>query len=88
MISKINKLITNRILMYIDYMNKQKVISSGFVIICASMINNIVKKIVDDIIIPYSKGNFVEIDIKEYVVLIINIFVVTFILFNIINYLE
>ena len=88
MISKINKRITNRILMYIDYMNKQKVISSGFVIICASMINNIVKKIVDDIIIPYSKGNFVEIDIKEYVVLIINIFVVTFILFNIINYLE
>jgi hypothetical protein len=88
MISKINKFVTNRIFMYIDYMNKQKIISSGFVIICASMINNIVKKMVDDIILPYSKGNFVKIDIKEYIVLIINIILVTFILFNIINYLE
>ena len=65
MISKINKFVTNRIFMYIDYMNKQKIVSSGFVIICASMINNIVKKMVDDIILPYSKGNFVKIDIKE-----------------------
>ena len=69
-------------------MRERKTVSSACVIICASMITNFIKKITDEIIIPYSKGTFHNIDIYEYIGLSINIFVVTFILFLFIDYFE
>jgi len=80
MINEINK--------YFEFISKQKVVSSAFVLIFANLLNQIFKKLIDDIIIPYSNCENKSINIKEYIGLIINFFIVTFILFVLVDQIE
>ena len=59
--SKINK--------YMNFMKNQKIVSSAFIIVCASMINGIIKKLADEVILPFSQGKSIKINTKEYYVL-------------------
>ena len=73
---------------YFNFMKEQKIVSSAFIIVCASMINGVIRKLADEIILPYSKGNFVKINVKEYIGLLLYMLIVTFILFLFIDYFE
>ena len=71
---------------YIEYIKDTNLLSSTFIIIFASLINSIIKKFYDEIIIPFCKSEEFKINIYEYIALIINIIIITFILFLFIYY--
>ena len=73
---------------YIEYIKDSDVLSSTFIIIFASLMNSIIKKFTDEIIIPFSKSEELKININEYILLIINTVIITFILYLFINYLQ
>lgn len=78
--SKINK--------YMIFMKDQKIVSSAFIIVCASMINGIIRKLADEIILPFSQGKSIKINTKEYIGLFLNMIIVTFVLFLFIDHFE
>lgn len=71
---------------YIEYIKDSDVLSSTFIIIFASLMNSIIKKFTDEIIIPFSKSEELKININEYILLIINTVIITFILYLFIYY--
>lgn len=75
---------------YLKYISEKRVLSSGYKLIFVSMINNIINKIIDEIIIPITNGEFEKekINKKEYFALVLNLIVSTYILFIIIDFIE
>jgi large-conductance mechanosensitive channel len=75
---------------YFDFIREKKILSSGYNIIFVSMINQIIQKIISEIIIPVTNRKFEseKININEYFALILNLFVSTYVLYHIINFIE
>ena len=75
---------------YIRFLKDRNIISSALAIVVVGMINDIVHKLIDDIIIPLTKGeiNLNKKQLKKYSILIANFIFVTYILFVLITHLE
>ena len=73
---------------YLNFLKSQNIIPSAFAIVTGSLITNLIKKIIDDVINPLSNGNKPIINLKEFGLEVINFILVTYILFIISDYLE
>ncbi len=66
--------------------------SGAFTIVIGSLITEIVKKIVNDIVLPLSKGQFKTVNenviLMEYIAMIINFIVTVYILYNISEFIK
>jgi len=75
---------------YLLFLKNRNIISSALVILMGGMIKDVVHDFIDDVIMPATKGNVkVKKDlIKIYTVKILNLFVVTYLLFLLSKSLE
>ena len=73
---------------FIIYLDKKNVLVSAVSIVIGTIISNIVNKIANEIISPFSKGDFEtlkKISITEYFYLILNGILSSYILFKLLN---
>ena len=70
---------------YFDYFVEKKIFAGAISVITAHMFLGIIKKFTNEWVLPKSRGEDPKIIYSEYVALLINIFITTFILFVILN---
>ena len=75
---------------YLDFIDKRNIISSAYVIILGNMVIKLINKITDEILIPIIRGKIKlsQVSLKEYVFIIINDLIISYLLFLIIDKIE
>ena len=73
---------------FLSFIKEKKILSSAFVMISASMINNIIQMFAFDVILPISKGKKTKKTLNEFVIIIMNFIISSYILFIIMSYSE
>jgi large-conductance mechanosensitive channel len=67
-------------------------LGGAFTIVIGSLITEIVKKIVNDIVLPLSNGRFDQIkqnvNVREYIGILINFIITVYILYNIFEWIK
>jgi len=74
------------------FLNEKNILLSAFGIVIGNLISNIIKKLVDEVIVPLSKGNIKKLkenfSLSEYFSIIVSFLLTTYLLFRIINGIE
>jgi large-conductance mechanosensitive channel len=75
-----------------NFLNEKNILISAFSIVIGNLISNIIKKLIDEIISPLSKGDLNKVkenfSLSEYVSIILSFLITTYFLFRIINIIE
>ena len=75
-----------------NFLNDKNILISAFSIVIGNLIFKIIKKLVDEIISPLSKGDFKKVkenfSLSEYFSIIVSFLITTYFLFRIIHIIE